>query len=436
MPVMTAVSDSAKGAGARGSATEPCAGRAGIVQQAAVIVQPGAMPCSGPGHPGQGVPALTPGCIAACISAAIPAFETTWPARPKVKARSRMATRQRLTNEPSMPRQHRAPLSSCQGEAPAKRSHRTRLRRLAAIDHSRLFPCLAGLFALAIHSAPALAAATAWVGDTRAAARLITAAPETGSAGRVEAGLQIRLAPGWHTYWRSPGDAGIPPTIDWKGSKNLAEAVTAWPAPRRLSLDGIETNVYEDGVVLPIALRLARPGSPLSLHAEVGYAACKDICVPYHASFALDLPAGPASPAPETILIAAARARVPGDLQAAHLELTGIVVAGDGSPVLAIRLVSTGAPLHAPDLFVEGTKNVSFGRPTVVLAEGGQIATLQTPVRGGSAAEIAGTRLRLTVVDGTRAAETWATPLIGTLPPSGATRPVKSSASPCPPGSC
>ncbi len=61
------------------------------------------------------------------------------------------------------------------------------------------------------------AAATGWVGDNHAAARLITATEATGSASAIEAGLEIRLAPGWHTYWRSPGDAGIPPSIDWAG---------------------------------------------------------------------------------------------------------------------------------------------------------------------------------------------------------------------------
>jgi len=107
------------------------------------------------------------------------------------------------------------------------------------------------------------AAATGWVGDNHAAARLITATEATGSASAIEAGLEIRLAPGWHTYWRSPGDAGIPPSIDWAGSDNLAHAEIAWPAPQRWSLQGFETAGYENHVVLPIALTLAQPGRPV-----------------------------------------------------------------------------------------------------------------------------------------------------------------------------
>src|SRR5260221_6160480 len=88
--------------------------------------------------------------------------------------------------------------------------------------------------------AVANAAATGWIGDKHAAARLITAVEATGSSRRLDAGLQIRLAPDWHAYWRSPGDAGIPPSIDWAGSINVAAATIAWPAPKRYSLFGLE----------------------------------------------------------------------------------------------------------------------------------------------------------------------------------------------------
>ena len=109
--------------------------------------------------------------------------------------------------------------------------------------------------ALAVGSGQsALAAATAWVGDDHASARLITAVEAVGSGSTVDAGLEIRLAPGWHAYWRSPGDAGIAPSIDWAGSSNLAHAEIAWPAPTRLSQQGFETAVYDDRVVLPITL--------------------------------------------------------------------------------------------------------------------------------------------------------------------------------------
>jgi suppressor for copper-sensitivity B len=266
---------------------------------------------------------------------------------------------------------------------------------------------------------PASAASGGWVSEPHGAARLISAVEATGSSARVDVGLQLRLTPGWHTYWRSPGDAGIPPSIDWRGSQNFASAEIAWPAPRRLpSVGGLETVGYEDGVVLPISVRLAQPGAPVHLHAELDYASCKEICIPYHASLDLALPAGLARPGPKAPLLAAARAHVPADLAAAHWKLLGAVVGSEaGGAVLAVRLASTGAPFSAPDLFIEGLPKGSPGRPETTLAGAGETVTLRVPITGGPGPAIAGKNLEITIVDGARAAETEIMPGPGSLPP-------------------
>jgi suppressor for copper-sensitivity B len=265
---------------------------------------------------------------------------------------------------------------------------------------------------------PAWAATSNWASDRHGAARLISAVEATGSSTQVDVGLQLRLTPGWHTYWRSPGDAGIPPVIDWKGSENFAGAKIAWPAPKRLpSLAGLETVGYEDGVVLPIVVRLAHPGAPLRLHAEVDYASCKDICIPYHASLDLALPAGLARPGPEAPLLAEARALVPGDLSAAQLELLGAAVESmSGSAILSVRLASTVTPFSSPDVFAEGLQKGAPGRPDTTLSDAGKTATLRLPIAGEPASAIAGQNLKVTVVDGARAAETEITPVLGSLP--------------------
>ncbi len=273
-----------------------------------------------------------------------------------------------------------------------------------------------GLTAALMFGSPhgAVAAATGWVGDDHAAARLITAVEATGSGPTVDAGLEIRLAPGWHAYWRSPGDAGIPPSIDWAGSGNLARTEIAWPAPARLSLQGFETAVYEHHVVLPITLTLARPGAPLKLHAAVSYAACAEVCVPYSATFDLALPAGMALPGPEAPLIADARAHVPDGLAAARLELLSATVTSTGpDTALIIRLRAADASFYAPDLFVEGLAKGSPGRPAVNLTEWGRVARLTIPLREVEAASVVGKSLTLTLVDDARAAEFAATPLAG-----------------------
>jgi suppressor for copper-sensitivity B len=278
---------------------------------------------------------------------------------------------------------------------------------------------LFGLLELAAPGGSARAATSNWVIDQHGAARLISAIEATGSSSQIDVGLQFRLTPGWHTYWRSPGDAGIPPAIDWTGSENFASAEIAWPAPTRLpSLAGLETVGYEDGVVLPIVVRLAQPGAPLHLHAEVDYASCKDICIPYHASLDLALPAGLARPGPEAPLLAEARARVPADLSTAQWKLVGAAVESkSGGAVLSIRLASMGAAFSSPDMFIEGLQNGAPGRPETTLSRAGTTATLRVPVAGEPAAAIAGNNLKVTVVDGARAAETEITPMLGSLPP-------------------
>lgn len=202
---------------------------------------------------------------------------------------------------------------------------------------------------------PAQAASTGWVGDVHAKARLVTAVEATGSGRHIDAGLEIRMARGWHAYWRSPGEAGIAPAIDWKDSTNLAATTIAWPAPTRLITGGLETYVYPDYVLLPISVSLTEPGKPLTLRASVDYAACAEICVPYHADFTLALPPGLATPGPEAPLLAAAWNRVPRSLENADLALGAATVVrnGEKDSILSVRLHSNSVGFRAPDLFVE-----------------------------------------------------------------------------------
>jgi suppressor for copper-sensitivity B len=294
------------------------------------------------------------------------------------------------------------------GMSVPKSDNRSECRAIAAI-----------LLALVLAwPAAAFAMATRWVGDNHAAARLISAVDATGWAQVVGAGIEIRLAPGWHAYWRSPGDAGIPPSVDWSGSDNLTQARIAWPAPRRYSLQGFETAGYRDHVVLPVALTLTRTGRPLVLRAALNYAACAQICVPYTAKFVLYLPAGVASPSSQAPLIAAARARVPQSLAASGIELLSANAEGSGrKSSLVVRLRAGGTAFHAPDLFVEGLADGSPGRPAVELSDAGHMARISVPIRDAGAAGITGKKLNLTLVDGMRAAEFSATPLSAALLP-------------------
>ncbi len=94
------------------------------------------------------------------------------------------------------------------------------------------------------------------------------------------AAVAIGLAPGWHTYWRVPGDAGIPPSFDWSGSSNLASVAYEWPHPRVFEYEGMRTLGYTGSLVLPVRLTSADPAAPIDLRLAASFGVCGDVCVP------------------------------------------------------------------------------------------------------------------------------------------------------------
>ena len=112
-------------------------------------------------------------------------------------------------------------------------------------------------------------------------ARLITA--ENGinpDATSISAGLHLQLGEDWKTYWRSPGEVGLPPSIEWVGSTNIEVAEFLWPAPERFTAFGIENFGYHKEVVFPIRVVLLQPGMPVELRARVNLLVCSTVCVP------------------------------------------------------------------------------------------------------------------------------------------------------------
>ena len=104
------------------------------------------------------------------------------------------------------------------------------------------------------------------------------------------AGLKITLAEGWKTYWRAPGDAGIPPTFSWDGSQNIAGAAFYWPTPEVFSSNGMQTIGYHDQVVLPVEFTPDADGGPMTVAGSVEMGVCDDICMPVTMRFNVELP--------------------------------------------------------------------------------------------------------------------------------------------------
>lgn len=100
------------------------------------------------------------------------------------------------------------------------------------------------------------------------------------------AALRVKLEEGWHTYWRVPGQVGIPWEFDWSGSNNLQNVAVQWPNPEIQENFGFVSFVFEDELVLPVRLTPVDPAKPIDVSLTVSYGVCSDICIPATADVA------------------------------------------------------------------------------------------------------------------------------------------------------
>ena len=133
-------------------------------------------------------------------------------------------------------------------------------------------------------------------------------AGSVGASKVVRAGVEIRLKSGWHTYWRYPGDAGVPPRFDFTGSQNVKAVDVLWPAPQPIPEHDLVTIGYTGDVILPLAVVLENGAKPVKLRLKLDYAVCETLCVPAEGKAELVLTGGSSS---QDAALAAAEAQVP-----------------------------------------------------------------------------------------------------------------------------
>ncbi len=150
------------------------------------------------------------------------------------------------------------------------------------------------------------AESTAWVSGAHSSARLVEAkAPSPSQAAGLPssapflAGVEVRLDPHFITYWRDPGDAGVPPSFDVAASTNLKSAEVRYPAPERLDEAGTVAFGYSHDVVFPIAVTPLDPARPVTLAVGFTYAVCYNICLPARADLRLVLDGRPSVEGPQ-----------------------------------------------------------------------------------------------------------------------------------------
>jgi DsbC/DsbD-like thiol-disulfide interchange protein len=121
-----------------------------------------------------------------------------------------------------------------------------------------------------------------WQRDTHSAVRLL-AGSRSGAV--LLGGIAIQLQPGWKTYWRTPGDSGVPPRFDFSKSDNVEAVTVLWPAPQKFDDGAGGTSLgYKQQVVLPLRIVAKNADKPVTLRAEINYAVCEKLCIPVEAN--------------------------------------------------------------------------------------------------------------------------------------------------------
>ncbi|MEP4036893.1 protein-disulfide reductase DsbD domain-containing protein [Pseudophaeobacter sp.] len=208
--------------------------------------------------------------------------------------------------------------------------------------------------------------------------------------------LRLTLQEGWKTYWRAPGEAGIPPRFTWRGSRNVGEMSMTWPAPEVFSTSGYQTIGYHDQLVLPIRITPEKPGRPVRLKGRMELGICKDVCVPSELSFDHQLD----SDAARNPTIAAALASRPYSAREAGVSAStcrlrptkyGIEVEARITMPSAggteVAVIESGSP----HVFAGATTTSRSGRTLVAKSE-------LLPARAGALPAVDRSQLRITVL--------------------------------------
>jgi DsbC/DsbD-like thiol-disulfide interchange protein len=230
---------------------------------------------------------------------------------------------------------------------------------------------------------PASASSSAWYNSEGGKVRLVTSGKADG-AGRIRGVLDIALKPGWKTYWRDPGDAGVPPQLDVSASTYIADATLSFPAPQRHDDGYGKWAGYNYPVSLPVVFTLSEAKDPAVIDADVFLGICETICIPVQTRLTVD-PGSDPDNADDAALVKASFAALPAPARSDF----GINVLPGDHETLVVEANFPGDP-DAADFFVAGERDYMFGAPSRSEKDGKLIFTVPildrpsaTPTDGG-----------------------------------------------------
>ncbi len=199
-------------------------------------------------------------------------------------------------------------------------------------------------------------------------------------SGYRNAGIHLKIKKDWYTYWRSPGDGGLAPSIDWSGSTNVAEIAFLYPAPERIKkvfegFDPIETYGYKDEVVFPLLIKPENPNRTIKLALKFNYGVCDELCIFLNDSLTKRIPYNHKD-ATTNKLINEYLQKTPAYANPQKLKITGIT--HQPNHVIEV-LARSKQPFDKTDVFVESSQNFRFPEPQISIGADKKTAILRIP---------------------------------------------------------
>jgi DsbC/DsbD-like thiol-disulfide interchange protein len=213
------------------------------------------------------------------------------------------------------------------------------------------------------------------------------------------AGVEIVLADGWKTYWRFPGDSGVPPSFDWSGSLNVARVKVLYPAPTRLSDAGGDVIGYRHKVIFPVELAPLDAKKPIELKLTIEFGICKDICIPATASLPLTIPVSAADVSDALVAALDRVPRLPDRRRASDPKLKRVIIKPDAAkPRLIVEALYPRGATDA-DVFIEAPDGLFVALPKRTNTSEAGIVNFEVDLTSSSdLQDLLGKELRVTLV--------------------------------------
>lgn len=253
---------------------------------------------------------------------------------------------------------------------------------------------------------PVSASETEWQENLGGKARIISSGPIDPETLAVDLAVQIELKQGWKTYWRTPGDSGIPPDFDFSKSSNLKEYKIMWPAPKSFQDDYGYSIGYKHGVILPVRAVAKNRILPMVVDLTVRYGVCERICVPVENKFSLVVTRSSRAHEASAVLIKKASESVPAPIaDGAPFSVTHVArdaATEAGNLVVTARVEG---PSDKTELFIEGPKNWYFPLPKKTSETDGVIKWSISLADVPKTDALSGNYVTFTLVNGKQAVE-------------------------------